>query len=106
MMSREEDIKSLLLSILGTAILRIRSFATLEDRHRIFSEADHIHNLPGLIGNPRPELLCYYFEIERPAFIRQSSNTDAFESDWLRLSELIAEMRAIPSTEAQKQTLK
>jgi hypothetical protein len=99
-MSREEDIKRLLLDILGIGILRIRSLATREGMQRIFLEADHLHNLPGLIRNPRLELLNYYFETERPAFMRESSDTDDFEFNWLRLGELIAEMRAMPSTSA------
>jgi len=93
-MTREEDIRRLLLNLLSTGVLRIRDFASREDAGRCFDEADHIHNLPDLIRIPRLELLSYYFDVERPGFIRHTPDSDAFEPDWLRLGELINEMRA------------
>jgi hypothetical protein len=92
-MTREEDIRRLLLNLLRTGILRIRAFASQEDASRCFDEADHIHNLPDMIRNPRLELLSNYFDVERPGFIAHSPSTDAFEADWLRLGELVDEMR-------------
>jgi hypothetical protein len=94
-MSIEEDIKRLLLSLLRTGILRVRAFAHQDCSDRCAIEADHIHNLPDLIRNPRLELLTYYFDHERPAFIKRVPDFEAFEPDWLRLGELIGELRTI-----------
>jgi hypothetical protein len=93
-MTREEDVSRLLLSILRNGILRIRAYATHEDTSPCFVEADHIHNLPDLIRSPRLDRLSYYFDFERPAFLKHARGTDVFESDWLRLGELISEIRA------------
>jgi hypothetical protein len=99
-MTREEDIKRLLLNVLRAGVLRIRAFAANEDTDRCLHEADHIHNLPDVIRNPRIELLTHYFDVSRPAFLKSASNIDVFEPDWLRLGELIAEMRAQPKEES------
>jgi hypothetical protein len=95
-MSNEEKIRSLLLNLLRTGVLRIRAFAHEDLADRCAIEADHIHNLPDLIRNPRLELLTYYFDCERRAFIKRAPNSDAFEPDWLRLGEIIEELRAVP----------
>jgi hypothetical protein len=92
-LSHQEEIKRLLLNILQMGILRIRAFGRDDFADRCAIEADHIHNLPGLVRNPRPELLRYYWDIERPAFIKKVPDSDAFEADWLRLGQILAEMR-------------
>lgn len=94
-MSQEEEVKRLLLNIIRTGILRIRAFAwDHHDDRRCAVEADHIHNLPALVQNPRLERLIYYWEIERPTFTKSVPDSDDFDPDWLRLGELIAELRA------------
>jgi hypothetical protein len=35
------------------------------------AETDHIHNLPGLLLDYRPELLRYYLNAERPGYRHQ-----------------------------------
>ena len=92
-MSCEEEIKRLLLNTLRTGILRIRAFGWDHLADRCAVEADHIHNLAGLVLSPRLELLNYYGDIEHPTFIKRVSDSGVFEPHWLRLGELIGEMR-------------
>jgi len=39
------------------------------------------------------ELLIYYFDHERPAYMKRVPDSEAFEPDWLRLGEIIGELR-------------
>jgi len=92
-MTSEEDIKRLLLNLLRTGLLRIRAFGWEVQAERCAIEADHIHNLPDLVRSPRLELLIYYFDHERPAYMKRVPDSEAFEPDWLRLGEIIGELR-------------
>jgi hypothetical protein len=53
-------------------------------------EADHIHNLSALLQNYSPDLLKYYWEVERPSFVSHSEGVDlsTFEPLWNELSKL------------------
>jgi hypothetical protein len=93
-MAYDEEIQRLLLNLIRSGLLRIRAFASDDNAHQCFVEAHHIHNLPALVRNPRLELLTYYFDVERPAFAKLASDSDEFEPVWLRLGQLISEMRA------------
>jgi hypothetical protein len=72
-------------AILRTGLLRIRNSG---DASRCSLEADHLHNLPALLTNFTPEGLQYYWEAERPAFLRQCPNGEAtsFEELWRKLA--------------------
>ena len=71
--------------ILRTGLLRIRNS---EDIGRARLEADHLHNLPGLLIDYKPELLDYYWNIERVCFAKRSSpEGTGFESLWQALAE-------------------
>jgi len=52
-------------------------------------EADHLHNLPGLLANYKPELLDYYWRVERPGFVERSTPEDlqGFEPLWQALAK-------------------
>ena len=64
--------------ILRYGILNIRTYA--DDPKRCFAEADHIHNLPTLLQNFEDKgLHNYYWDVERPAFIR------AAKPEWTKL---------------------
>src|SRR5436309_1190629 len=78
-MSCPPDIADVLLEILTTGILRIRSMGRSEHSSL---EADHLHNLPALLQNYSPELLQYYWEVERPSFIRRCASCAQFEPLW------------------------
>jgi len=68
------ELDEIYLQILRDGILTIRSLAAGGDRERIFAEADHIHNLPTLIGNANHQLHLYYAQIERPCYLEWLKN--------------------------------
>jgi hypothetical protein len=41
------------------------------DVSTLHAEADHLHNLPQLLADYHPDRLRYYWDIERPSFIKQ-----------------------------------
>ena len=59
------------------------------------SEADHLHNLPALLTKYTPDLLDYYWTVERPCFIARSNADEIrrFEPLWERLETLLPARR-------------
>jgi hypothetical protein len=57
-----------LMELLYHTLLQIRGAAS--DRDFCFALSDHAHNIPHLVGNYKFELLKYYWEVERPCFLR------------------------------------
>jgi hypothetical protein len=78
-------IAAILLEILSRGILRIR--ACSGDANRCLVEADHIHNLPNLLRDYSPQLLAFYWEVERASFVSQTPDSllEGFESLWSEL---------------------
>ncbi len=91
------EIAEILLCILQTGLLRIRSLAWQECTELCAIEADHIHNLPSLIMNYSPEKLLYYWDIERSEYLRQVSaeHSDGWAALWQRLGHEIEAMGAL-----------
>lgn len=85
-MSRPQQILEPLTEILTIGLLNIRVTAARGDAQRCHVEAYHLHNLPHLIRDYRPELLIYYLDIEKPSFEKNSSGIDLglFEQHWAR----------------------
>lgn len=83
-------------AILRTGLLRIRAIGGTGDASRCALEADHLHNLPTLLTNFTPELLRFYWEVERPDYLRRCPEGYAapFEELWARLAAW-----ATPSTQ-------
>jgi hypothetical protein len=67
------EIAEIVCEILRTGLLRIR---VLRDADRAALEADHLHNLPSLLVNYRPELLDHYWRVERPCFVERCTPED------------------------------
>jgi hypothetical protein len=76
---------------LGHGVLRIRLFAGIQQGKKCFIEADHLHNLPALVADYHPDLLRFYWNTERPLFMRQVPEGERrdFEPMWKRLEALI-----------------
>jgi hypothetical protein len=85
------DIVEVLLEIMGHGILRIRLLAGAKEVRKCFVEADHLHNLPALVADYHPDLLRFYWNTERPLFMRQVPESERrdFEPLWNRLETLI-----------------
>ena len=50
---------------------RVRALAWQGQAELCGVESDHIHNLPDLLADYTPEKLHYYWNVERPEYIRQ-----------------------------------
>jgi hypothetical protein len=81
------DIATILLSILTHGLLRVRAAANSGDAAHAALEADHLHNIPALLQHYSPELLRYYWEVERPGYAARTSAADraAWEPLWSAL---------------------
>jgi hypothetical protein len=99
-MNCPSDIAAVVLEILRMGTIRIRAFAGANDAKRCFIEADHLHNLPGIVSDYRPDRLRYYWELERPSFIRQVPDRELRDLQplWDRLGELIDQYEVPPLT--------
>ncbi len=80
-----EPLREALADLLTYALVSIRNNST--DAKLCFSHADHMHNVPVLLARFRPDLLAYYWEVERPGFIRDmkamgQKPPGAFEEFW------------------------
>ncbi|MBI5759876.1 MAG: hypothetical protein HZA46_15260 [Planctomycetales bacterium] len=88
-----DDVREVVSDILTTGLLRVRSLAWAGDASRCAIEADHLHNLPSLLGNYEPEKLSYYWHVEKPAFesASRSVSLDEFDPLWARLAPHVPE---------------
>jgi hypothetical protein len=94
MMACPPEIAHILLEILQEGLLLIRAcgWNGLADTCAI--EADHLHNLPRLLEAYRPELLIYYWDVERMAYIERATRPLAsYEALWRELEPHIAAIR-------------
>src|SRR5688500_15494774 len=85
------DVADVLIEILKWGILQTRAWACQKDYRRCVQESDHIHNLPGLLNNYHPDLLAFYWNVERPLLIQQISfeQCKAFHDAWEQLQGLV-----------------
>jgi hypothetical protein len=88
-MQDEEQIRSILISLLKTGLLRIRALGFDGEAELCALEADHLHNLPDILQIPKTDLLAHYYNVHRPAFMGLARDTSAFESDWLQLGAIL-----------------
>lgn len=83
-----------ILQIIRTAILSIRMAGYFGDVAYCTLEADHIHNLPGLITNYSHDNLSYYYDAERPDYLEglqklRGTNALTYESQWQRIGQFL-----------------
>ena len=81
------DVAAILLEILGQGVLQARAVGWSGDAAQAAVEADHIHNLPGLLADYSPARLRYYWDAERLAYlVRVTPDREAtFRPLWERL---------------------
>jgi hypothetical protein len=63
-----EPLRQALLDLLAWTLLSIRNQSA--DANLCYAYADHMHNVPDLLAHFHPDRLAFYWEIERPAFVR------------------------------------
>jgi hypothetical protein len=78
-----DEISGILLEIIRLGVLRIRGYGWSGLAGECATEADHIHNLPDLLENYSMEKLCYYWNVERVAYVERMA--DAEHSNWTPL---------------------
>jgi hypothetical protein len=85
------EIADTLLSILQTGVLRIRSLAWDGMAEQCGIESEHIHNLPDLIAFFSQEKLDYYWNVERPEYMKHvpRDRLEELEPLWQKLSERV-----------------
>lgn len=92
-MNCPKEVSEAALQIIQKAVLSIRFAAYQHDADYCALEADHIHNLPGLILNYRRDNLKYYLDIERPCYVERvkevSGNAEAYQAQWQRLEQFV-----------------
>jgi hypothetical protein len=91
------EIAAILLSILETGVLQARAAGWSGDAARAALEADHVHNLPGLLTDYSDDRLTYYWETERTAYLTGagSDSVAAFKQLWEQLRNRVE--TAVPS---------
>jgi hypothetical protein len=92
-MNCPQAVADTLLEIIRVALLRIRHLGWGNKPEECAREADHIHNLPALLRNYSPELLQYYWEVERPSFIESAAaDLGSFDLLWSKLGDQVAKL--------------
>ena len=91
------EIAELVHDTLRIGILRIRSNGWSQNPERCAIEADHLHNLPALLNDYRPELLDYYLRVERMNFRAKSVSEDivCFQPLWDALIQRTTNKQAL-----------
>jgi hypothetical protein len=64
-------VQASLLTILKLGLPNIRCEAWRKNSERCAIEADHLHNIPGLLEDFSIDLLKYYVDIERLRYVRE-----------------------------------
>ena len=98
-MTCPSDVARVVLQILQVALLRIHAGGWEGDVSRCAAEADHVHNLPGLQMDYSDELLRFYWQVERPSFMKRCGPADlkGYEPLWAELAELVSAGSRKPS---------
>jgi len=91
----QDELRSVLLNILRIGLLRIRAYGWNGRADLCAIEADHLHNLPGEVQEPKLDLLLYYYNVSRTDFINRAQGAGEFEANWKRLGDMLAQMHAV-----------
>jgi hypothetical protein len=94
-MQNEEQLRRILLNLLKIGLLRIRAFAWDGRIEECAVEADHLHNLPHIASEMKMELVSFYYNAERPAFIKRATHIAAFEKDWEELGGILTQIESV-----------
>ncbi len=90
-MNPPPELAAVLRQILEIGLLRARAAGWGGDAAKAAVEADHLHNLPGLLVEHHPGALAYYWNVERPSFLKCSADGGvSFEEAWSKLARFIS----------------
>jgi hypothetical protein len=90
-MTCPHDIADIIAELLSEGLMRVRACARPGQEKRCFIEADHLHNLPHIINDFKVERLQYYWDVERPIFMKSvpPDETQDLAPLWDQLGELM-----------------
>lgn len=91
-MNCPRETEDIILEIIRTGLLRIRSASWEGAAAFAAAEADHLHNLPDLLREYSPAKLKYYWDVERPSYISRISEHGgvvAFDTLWQSLAPIV-----------------
>jgi hypothetical protein len=93
-MNCPDEVAEAVLNIMENAVLSIRLAGHGKNPEYCAVEANHIHNLPGLILRYRKEKLEYYLDAEVPGYVERlkqwtDTSPNAFEEQWRKLTEFL-----------------
>jgi hypothetical protein len=85
-------IQASLLTILKLGLLNFRYYAQGKNLERCVIEANHLHNIPGLLENFSIDLLKYYIDIERPQYVRETNDQvlEKIRGAWSELADWLS----------------
>jgi len=90
-----EEVRHAFLKILYYTLISIRA---TKDVELVFALSDHAHNIPGLIDSYTAETFRYYWEVERPCFLRAMDRLgqpfDSFREHWTVLERHYESLQA------------
>lgn len=88
------EVAAILADILTWGLLQIRNGEL--DPALMQAEADHLHNLPTLLVDYDPKRLDYYWDVERPSYLRLLRSPKAcqvIEGYWAELEPCVRAIR-------------
>jgi hypothetical protein len=94
------EISEILLRILEHGLLRIRALGWSGQAELCALEADHIHNLPGLLMDFSQERLAYYWTVERVGYssVAPADQLVVWETFWQELQPHVDRMSTAPAS--------
>jgi hypothetical protein len=86
-------VQASLFTILKLGLLIIRSEAERKNSERCAIEANHLHNIPGLLDNFSVDALKYYIDVEAPQYVRESNEQipEEFRRAWTELTDWLSQ---------------
>jgi hypothetical protein len=90
-----EELQKPLLTIVEIGIVNIRYRCEGGRYESCEAEANHIHNIPGLLRDFSADKLAYYLEVELPQYLREIGNNPRGDllPHWEALRRWLADFR-------------
>ena len=88
-MTENQAVQKILLEILKIGLLRIRHLGDDGSADACSIEADHLHNIPEVISSGSRDQLLYYYNVERPIFLKRAADAQMFQPQWEQLANWI-----------------
>jgi hypothetical protein len=85
-------VQTSLLTILKIGLLNIRYYADGRNLERCAIEANHLHNIPGLLEKFSIDLLKFYIDVERTQYIRETKDQvlEEIRDAWTELTHWLS----------------